>query len=147
MARGNPGWLGSFPQSPKPMSASSPLELPLEELPAVDPDALARLARFGGNKLRDQMIELYLTAAPERVAAIRSGLAAADPAAAELAFHSLKASSAQLGAMRMGRLSEQGEIITRGNSLEGVLDLVEVMERELTRVEVWLADVRDGAVQ
>ena len=36
------------------------------ELPATDPDALTRLERFGGIKLLDEMIALFLVNARER---------------------------------------------------------------------------------
>ena len=114
---------------------------------ATDPDALARLRRFGGDKLLREMIGLYLDAAPERIAAARSALETSDVMAAELALHSLKSSSAQLGAARLSRLSDQGEIIARTGALDGIADIIGEMEGELVRVQAWLAGVRDGGEQ
>ena len=114
--------------------------------PALDPAALDRLKRFGGGKLLNEMIALFLAAAPERIAAARQGTDAGDAPAAEMALHSLKSSSAQLGAMRMQRLSEQGEQLARAGDLSIVGFLVMDLEDEFTRVHTWLTNARDGGV-
>lgn len=112
------------------------------ELPATDPDALARLERFGGRKLLHEMIALYLESAPDRLEAAAAGVAAGDAIAAENALHSLKSSSAQLGALKLSRLCETGEAIARGGSLTGLAELIVDGRHELTAVERWLAGVR-----
>jgi HPt (histidine-containing phosphotransfer) domain-containing protein len=118
-----------------------------EVLPSpTDAEALARLRRFGGDKLLREMIDLYLQAAPERLAAARIATEGGDLPAAELALHSLKSSSAQLGAARVGKLSERGEQIARAGSLDGIPAILAEMEAELGRVTIWLTGVREGAV-
>jgi HPt (histidine-containing phosphotransfer) domain-containing protein len=112
------------------------------ELPATDPDALTRLERFGGIKLLDEMIALFLLNARERLTVAATGLGAGDAAAIENAMHSLKSSSAQLGAARLSRLCEQGETIARDGRLAGLDALLEECGDELSRVERWLANVR-----
>lgn len=107
-------------------------------LPATDDAALARLERFGGGKLLTQMISLFIGAVPERIALARNGVAGNDPKAVEMALHALKSSAAQLGAMRMHRLSERGELIARGGSVEDVGPLVEELDVEFVRVQTWL---------
>ena len=109
-----------------------------DELPALDPDALGRLKRFGGDKLLREMIRLFLEAAPERIAAARAGAEGNDAPAAELALHSLKSSAAQLGAMRMQRLSGQGEQLAKSGDLMIVGLLVQDLDEELVRVRTWL---------
>ena len=116
------------------------------ELPPLDSAALERLKRFGGAKLLNEMIALYLTAAPERIAAARAGADTGDAHATELALHSLKSSSAQLGAMRLQRLSEQGEQLAKANNLGIVGFLVQDIQEEYVRVQAWLAGVRDGGL-
>lgn len=112
------------------------------ELPATDRDALARLERFGGRKLLHEMIALFLAIAPERLAAAGAGVGAGDASAVENALHSLKSSSAQLGALRLSRLCEQGESIARGGTVEGAATVLDESRSELRRVEAWLASVR-----
>ena len=115
------------------------------EPPATDTSALERLERFGGGTLLRQMIALFLTAAPERIEATRGAAVRGDGAAAELALHSLKSSSAQLGAMRMQRLSEQGEHLARNGALEGLGEITRQLNDELVRVRDWLSRARDEA--
>lgn len=117
----------------------------LGELPSSDPAALERLQRFGGGKLLREMIALFMEAAPERIGAARAALTAQDAGATERALHSLKSSSAQLGALHMQRLSEQGEQIARTGSLEGVDALVAGLEAEYPAVQAWLERARTGA--
>lgn len=114
------------------------------ELAATDREALARLERFGGRKLLNEMIALFLENAPERLAAAAAGVGAGDAIAAENAMHSLKSSAAQLGALRLARLCEQGEAIARRGTVEGVGELIEESRFELGRVESWLRRVQGG---
>ena len=126
------------------MTAPNDRDDPLVGAPATDVSALERLRRFGGGKLLGEMIALFLSAAPERIAAARAASASRDVAAAELALHSLKSSSAQLGAMEMQRLSERGERIAGSGTLEGVDQVVLDLEEEFSRVQAWLITIRDG---
>jgi HPt (histidine-containing phosphotransfer) domain-containing protein len=115
-------------------------------LPATDPAALTRLRRFGGDALLGKMIDLFLVAAPERIEAAVRAAAAGEVAEVERALHSLKSSSAQLGAMAMQRLSEQGERRARDGSLDGIAQLTSELEAELARVREWLTTARtEGA--
>ena len=114
------------------------------ELPSFDVAALDRLNRFGGGKLLGEMIALFLSTTPERLAAARAGVETHDAGAAALALHSLKSSSGQLGAMRMQRLSEKGEHLAESGALEIVDSLVQDLEEEFVRVQQWLTSVRDG---
>jgi HPt (histidine-containing phosphotransfer) domain-containing protein len=117
-----------------------------KDLPATDANALDRLKRFGGGKLLREMIALFLAAAPERIAAARVGHLAADAPAVELALHSLKSSAAQLGAMRLQRLSERGERLAKGRRLDELPILVQELEEELARVRDWLVRARDEGI-
>jgi HPt (histidine-containing phosphotransfer) domain-containing protein len=112
-------------------------------LPATDRSALDRLRRFGGQKLLGDMITLFLAAAPERLAAAREALSRRDAPGVEQALHALKSSAAQLGAMRMHRLSERGEALAVAGSLDGADALLAELEAERERVHRWLADARD----
>jgi HPt (histidine-containing phosphotransfer) domain-containing protein len=113
------------------------------ESPATDASALERLQRFGGGTLLQKMIGLFLTAAPERIQGTRGACERGDAAAAELALHSLKSSAAQLGAVRLQRLSERGEQLARVGSLDGLTEVLRQLEDELVRVEDWLVRARD----
>ena len=111
-------------------------------LPATDTEALARLEGFGGRALLDQMIVLFLESASERLASAALGLASNDAPRIENALHALKSSSAQLGAVRLSSLCEQGETIARAGTLAPLAELLDASRRELTLVEAWLNGVR-----
>jgi HPt (histidine-containing phosphotransfer) domain-containing protein len=111
---------------------------PLHDHPSLDPEALARLERFGGDKLLREMIALYLVNAPDRITAAEAALLAGDVVAAENALHSQKSSSAQLGALRLARICEAGEQLARAGRLTGVADVVLAGRDELARVDAWL---------
>jgi len=112
------------------------------QLPATDPDALSRLERFGGVKLLDEMIALFLLNAKERLAAAVAGVDAGDAAAIENAMHALKSSSAQLGAMGLSRLSGEAETLARGGTLRDIGGLLDECRQELERAAAWLERVR-----
>lgn len=112
-------------------------------MPPTDPAALDRLRRFGGHTLLGKMIDLFLAAAPERIEAAVRATAAGDVEGVERALHSLKSSSAQLGAVHMQHLSEQGERRAREGSLDGIARLTAELQAELARVRDWLTTARD----
>jgi two-component system, sensor histidine kinase RpfC len=114
------------------------------ELPSVDPEALARLHRFGGSKLLREMIAIFLEVAPGRLGAAEVAVSTGDTASAENALHSLKSSAAQLGAMKLSRLSEQGEALARAARPSGIGELLKESRSELARVEAWLLAERDA---
>lgn len=116
----------------------------LPEQRALDPDALARLERFGGKKLLHEMIALFLDNAPERLAAVEAGVMSGDLLGAENALHSLKSSSAQLGALRLSRICAEGESIAHSGNLSGIAEIVGAGRAELAEVEDWLHGIRDA---
>jgi HPt (histidine-containing phosphotransfer) domain-containing protein len=114
-----------------------------EEAPSNDPRALDRLRRFGGGKLLGEMIALFCSISPERVTTARQALESGDLPTLERAFHSLKGSAAQLGALRLQRLSGEGERLARLGSLGDVPILIQELDEELARVREWLVRARE----
>jgi two-component system sensor histidine kinase RpfC len=112
------------------------------DFPETDPEALERLRRFGGDKLLGEMITLFLEAMPQRLAAARSGLARGDAHAVEHELHALKSSAAQLGALRMNRLSQEGERLARAGTLDAAPDILGQLDAEVPRVREWLESAR-----
>jgi len=114
------------------------------EHPDVDQDALTRLERFGGSKLLREMIALFVEVAPNRLLAAERAVAVGKLTTAENELHSLKSSAAQLGAMKLSRLSEQGEMLARGEMVTGITEILVQCRGELARVESWLAGEREA---
>ena len=114
------------------------------ELPDIDPDALTRLERFGGSKLLREMIALFVEIAPARLSTALRAVAEGRMATAENELHSLKSSSAQLGAMKLSRLSERGELLARAGMVTGITETLLESRTELDRVQSWLAGEREA---
>ena len=115
---------------------------PHVEFPETDPEALERLRRFGGNKLLGDMITLFLAAVPQRLGAARNGLARADCHAVEHELHALKSSAAQLGALRMHRLSQEGERLAKAGATDGLDRILDQLDAEAPRMREWLGAAR-----
>lgn len=75
----------------------------------LDGAAAARLQRVGGARLLRGMIELFLEHGPVRLAAAEAGAERADWREVERAWHSLKSSAANLGAVRLAEAAARAE--------------------------------------
>lgn len=93
----------------------------------LDDDALDRLLRIGGQGFVIEMIELFLDNAPHRVASARAALEAGDFKTLYRAAHSLKSTSANLGAQRLRLAAERVEGMAAAGDHEGMDTLVEEM--------------------
>jgi HPt (histidine-containing phosphotransfer) domain-containing protein len=100
-----------------------------------DVDALKRLERFGGLKLREELTTLFLQEAPVRIASARAALARGDVDAIRAVAHMLKSSAGQMGAHRMQLVCEQLESLDRSPDLARALS---DLDDELARYTTWL---------
>lgn len=116
------------PSSPPPLPG---LSLRLDPKPL---DSLRRLEQAAGKPLVREIVDSFLAQAPDRLARLRQALLASD--ARELAFvaHSLKGSSAQLGAVRVAELSARLEEKGHGAELSGAAALLTELEQEIEQV-------------
>ncbi len=83
-----------------------------------DPDIVAEV---GG---------LFLKHSPDKVKAILEALETGDAKGLYLAAHSLKSSSAYIGAMRLSALAKDLEMMGRSDALEGANDLAKRLQEE-----------------
>ena len=83
-----------------------------------DPDIVAEV---GG---------LFLKHSPGKVKAILEALETGDAKGLYLAAHSLKSSSAYIGAMRLSALAKDLEMMGRSDALEGANDLAKRLQEE-----------------
>jgi len=100
-----------------------------------DLDALKRLERFGGLKLRVELTTLFLEEAPSRVATARAAVAAGDVDAIRAMAHMLKSSAGQMGAVRVQFLCERLEAEALPSDLAGALSEI---DDEIARYSEWL---------
>ncbi len=100
-----------------------------------DADALRRLERFGGLKLREELTTLFLQEAPGRIATARAALAGGDLDAVRIMAHMLKSSAGQMGALRVQLLCERLEGPDHPPDLVRALS---GLDEEVARYAAWL---------
>jgi two-component system, sensor histidine kinase and response regulator len=81
-----------------------------------------------------ELIDLYLEDAPRQMAVMQKAIAVADGVSLKRAAHSLKGSSANLGARRLAGLCEELEQMCRAESFQEVMAQLARLEQELERV-------------
>lgn len=85
-----------------------------------DPDIVAEV---GG---------LFIKHSPEKVNAIMQSVEKEDAKGLQLAAHSLKSSSAYIGAMHLSALAKEMEMMGRSNSLAGAKELAQKLKQEFS---------------
>ena len=102
---------------------------------------LEQLRRLGGDKLVADLIDLFGELAPQRLAAVRAGLAAGDAAAVALAAHSLTSSAGNLGLAEMQALAADLERCREDDARPG---LARRLEEAWAGARAALAERRKG---
>src|SRR5258708_210239 len=82
-------------------------------LPLTDPGVLRNIAALARPALLDSMIELYLQHSPPLIAAIEQAAARGQVEALQVALHTFKSSTANLGGLRLATLPKDGEGLVR----------------------------------
>lgn len=100
-------------------------------MPLVEPDAIARLHDFGGDRLLRGMIDLFVNNAPVRVADARKACDAGDAPAVRAALHGLKSSAGQLGCTSVHQACAAGEELAGRGDLAECAPHLERIERDL----------------
>jgi HPt (histidine-containing phosphotransfer) domain-containing protein len=102
-------------------------------------DAIRALQREGAPNILDKVIELYLSGAPELIQQMSTAAEQNDAPALQMAAHSLKSSSAHVGALLLSALCKELETMGRANGAEGAAQKVLAVETEFKRVQRALA--------
>lgn len=114
--------------------------------PTVDRAALDRLVEWGGDKLLNQMLRLYLENSRERLAQIRAGLAPeGDLDEVHRGAHSLKSSSANVGAMRVSDVAARLEAVSKAGDPDESRRLSAELHEAFEAADVELRRVLEGA--
>jgi HPt (histidine-containing phosphotransfer) domain-containing protein len=111
----------------------------------LDQEAIHRLHAFGGARLVNGMIDLFVRNAPGKAAEAREALECGDSAALRAALHSLKSSSGQLGASTVHRACISGEELASRGELAACAPLVGIIETDLPLVCAELGRIRPDA--
>lgn len=108
----------------------------MPELPTIDPEAIANLKELnpgdGGEFLRE-IVAIYIEDTPKRLADLRACLATGDVTGLTRAAHTIKGSSANVGAQALKAIAERLEFISRREGLGGVAPLIAGCEAEFAR--------------
>ena len=121
--------------------------LPQQES-AINPKALDNilvLAQQGPDDLLKRVLGLYLQSASELLAQLRDAIQRQDATAMGRAAHSLKSSSANVGAEDLATLCKELEVLGRANTLAGATDKLTLIEAEYCRVEYELTEIHREA--
>jgi HPt (histidine-containing phosphotransfer) domain-containing protein len=146
------------PPSPEPVAveesvapASQEVAPALQEIaggppPSLDPAVLRNLAAQvqNGTDLLNRIVATYVSSSTKLAAELRAGAAAEDPERMAMAAHTLKSSSAQVGAMKLSSLCKEIEARGRGGSVQGVTELLDQVFSELESVHEGLAVLSFG---
>jgi HPt (histidine-containing phosphotransfer) domain-containing protein len=110
----------------------------------IDPAAVERLRKLGGDELIARMIELFFSYAEPKVALARASLEAGELEAAGRAAHSLKSSAGNLGAQELALVSSDVEAAAMKQDGTEVLRLLEDLEAAFARAKARLEELRRG---
>lgn len=103
---------------------------------SLDPDRIAMLRELddGDGELMATLVQEYKSDSGQQLATMRQALVDADASALGRAAHTLKGSSANLGAERLAGLCAQIQELGHAGELDGADSLVAAASTELGRV-------------
>jgi signal transduction histidine kinase/DNA-binding response OmpR family regulator/HPt (histidine-containing phosphotransfer) domain-containing protein len=98
-----------------PEMTNTPNEEPLADVPSIDAKILQNLREYDDEDepFVNILIETYLNEAPQHLDGIRTGVQSEDAKLLKESAHTLKSSSAQLGAMKFSQLCKEMEYMGR----------------------------------
>jgi HPt (histidine-containing phosphotransfer) domain-containing protein len=106
----------------------------------LDPAAVATLLDLAGGDLDfvDEIADTYREDTPVQLEAIATAVEAGDAAALVAPAHTLKSSSASVGAMRVAALAQELEALARSGEVPDGTSRLDALRREYGRVEAAL---------
>ncbi|HYU32085.1 MAG TPA: ATP-binding protein, partial [Thermoanaerobaculia bacterium] len=114
--------------------------------PMLDPARLCELRQLEamtGQSLVRELLDDFLTGAPREMERLRDALDGGDFPRLAFIAHSLKGTSAQVGALRLATLSTELERRSRTATLDGAACVLAEMETEVRRLAPLLKEQRD----
>jgi histidine phosphotransfer protein HptB len=114
------------------------------DIPIIDLEAISNLRELNpgdnGEFLRE-IVSIYVEDTPKRIAELKSCLASGDVVTFTRAAHTIKGSSANVGAQVLKGIAERLEFISRKEGLGGVSGMIAEVEAEFERVKAELARI------
>ena len=96
----------------------------------LDMKTLAQIRELGGDELLGRMARLYLENTPLRIEEIRRGLAAGDWSRTRRAIHSMRSSSATLGAKKLAQTAAELERVAGQENREQLESSLPGLEKQ-----------------
>jgi hypothetical protein len=131
-------WMLAEYVHPKPPDQSE--SAPAADI-VIDPERFEMLRELDGGdgQLLSEIVNEYVADSSRSLDTLREAIAEGDPQAAEREAHTLKGSSANLGAVRVADICAQLEALGRARALGRAPDLVESVTAELALARAALA--------
>ena len=114
------------------------------ESDVLDPSAMERLKRIGGDRLVEKMLVSFDAFSREKVAAIQSAASQGDWAQAGKEAHALKSSAGNVGAVDLQRLSYALECAGREGEGEDIPALVVELTAAFEAAQAALAQLQQS---
>lgn len=108
----------------------------------IDLDTLREIKETMGADFMDELIDAYCQETPQLIAALQQALAQGEALAFQHAAHSIKSTSASLGALAFSAAARELEIIGRSGNLAGVEPVVERLVADYELVQGRLQELR-----
>jgi HPt (histidine-containing phosphotransfer) domain-containing protein len=108
----------------------------------IDLATVNQLKEMMGAEFIGELIDAYCQETPQLIAALQQALAQGDADALQRAAHSIKSSSASLGALGFSASARELEMIGRGGNIDGVAPAVERLVSDYERVQSRLQELR-----
>ena len=121
---------GAMPPDPPKLAAPAPVIPAAADLINHQAlDNIRALSPANGNALLERVLHAYLRDTPGHLNNLRGAIAARDTASLRKAAHSLKSSSANVGAEALAQLCKDMEQLGRNDIIDGTDNLLAAMER------------------
>jgi histidine phosphotransfer protein HptB len=111
--------------------------------PVIDPLAFAELKATVGADFIVELIDAYLDDTPRLIKELAESLAQKDATKFGRTAHSIKSSSAALGALQFSTLAKELELIGKQGDLSGAETKVEQLQKHYVQVQRSLEELRD----
>lgn len=129
-------------QSPMPEPEINPLRGKAGEGPALDPEVIEELQEMMGADTQT-LIRIYLEDSPQLLAQLQDAYLRRDSTAAIAPAHTLKSSSANLGAMQLSKIALSIETEAHGGSIDKAALEMKDLLAEFERVKAELGRLMD----
>ena len=129
------------------MMSTEPLSVNATK-PGLDPEALARLTELdpkGENQLLERVLRAFQTSAARLMPQLEAARLSGDRATVRLVAHTLKSSSASIGALELSQVCAQVEGLIRAESADDLDPLLHTMRVALDAALGAIQRLLDGA--